>query len=208
MRLADKSAIVAGAASGIGLAIAPRFSAEGARVVIAGLDRANAEMAAMRTGKLARRTAQSRYATSLTRSRSPGAANWRSTGSAGWTSYRQRCRLDDLQAPSGEAHALLEASANATVSATSKLPNPARSIIRNKACAIAFGNNCRRSTAMADDKSKKDQRDRSQVAGGEDYEIEYLAKKTGISTGAARQLVRTHGSNRAKLEREARKLKA
>jgi hypothetical protein len=61
---------------------------------------------------------------------------------------------------------------------------------------------------MVDDKTKKDQRDRSQLAGGEDYEIEYLAKKTGIRAGAARELVRKHGSNRVKLEREAKKLRA
>jgi Protein of unknown function (DUF3606) len=60
---------------------------------------------------------------------------------------------------------------------------------------------------MADDKTKKDGRDRNRVAGGEDYEIEYLAKKTGISAGAARELVRKHGSNRSTLEREAKKLK-
>jgi hypothetical protein len=60
---------------------------------------------------------------------------------------------------------------------------------------------------MADDTSKKDQRDRSRVAAGEDYEVEYLAKKTGISAGAARELIRTHGNNRPTLERAARKLK-
>jgi hypothetical protein len=61
---------------------------------------------------------------------------------------------------------------------------------------------------MADDKSKNDKRDRSRVAAGEAYEVEYLAKKTGISAGAVRQLIKTHGNNRATLERGAKKLKA
>ncbi|MEI9413758.1 SDR family NAD(P)-dependent oxidoreductase [Mesorhizobium sp. Cs1321R2N1] len=46
MRLAEKTAIVTGAASGIGLAVATRLGAEGARVVVADLDQAKAEMAA------------------------------------------------------------------------------------------------------------------------------------------------------------------
>ena len=46
MRLADKTAIVTGAASGIGLAIATRLGAEGARVILADLDQAKAEAAA------------------------------------------------------------------------------------------------------------------------------------------------------------------
>ena len=50
-RLADKSAVVTGAANGIGRAIALRFAAEGARQVLvdidaAGLDRVVAEIAA------------------------------------------------------------------------------------------------------------------------------------------------------------------
>lgn len=61
---------------------------------------------------------------------------------------------------------------------------------------------------MDDNKSRSDGRDRSRVAAGEDYEVEYLAKKAGISTGAARQLIKTHGDHRATLEREARKLRA
>ena len=46
MRFTDKVAIVTGAASGIGLATAKRFAQEGARVVIADLDRDKAEAAA------------------------------------------------------------------------------------------------------------------------------------------------------------------
>jgi NAD(P)-dependent dehydrogenase (short-subunit alcohol dehydrogenase family) len=46
MLLKDKVAIVTGGASGIGLAIAGRFAAEGARVVLADLDAGKAEAAA------------------------------------------------------------------------------------------------------------------------------------------------------------------
>jgi len=46
MRLQGKTAIVTGAASGIGCAVAHRFSAEGAKVVIADLDEARAQSAA------------------------------------------------------------------------------------------------------------------------------------------------------------------
>lgn len=60
---------------------------------------------------------------------------------------------------------------------------------------------------MADDKSKRDGRDRSKVAGGEDYEVRYLAEKTGISNIAARDLVKRFGNDRELLLRQAQSLK-
>jgi NAD(P)-dependent dehydrogenase (short-subunit alcohol dehydrogenase family) len=50
MRLQDKSAIVTGAASGFGAAIAERFAAEGARVVVADLNEAQGQAVAQRIG--------------------------------------------------------------------------------------------------------------------------------------------------------------
>src|SRR5262245_66008627 len=50
MRLKDKVAIVTGAARGIGLAIAKRYVAEGARVTIADIDAAAGEAAARALG--------------------------------------------------------------------------------------------------------------------------------------------------------------
>jgi glucose 1-dehydrogenase len=50
MRLADKTAIVTGGAHGIGLAIARRYVAEGAKVVIADIDTAAGEAAASEVG--------------------------------------------------------------------------------------------------------------------------------------------------------------
>ena len=45
---------------------------------------------------------------------------------------------------------------------------------------------------MNDNKSKGDG---TRVAAGEDYEVEHLAKKVGISVGAVRELIKQYGSN-------------
>ena len=54
MRLKGKTAIVTGAASGIGFGIAQRFAAEGANVVITDLDRAGPEAAAAEVARTTR----------------------------------------------------------------------------------------------------------------------------------------------------------
>ena len=53
---------------------------------------------------------------------------------------------------------------------------------------------------MADDKSKRDFRDRNQVSGDEDYEIDYLVKSTGNSREEVRDAIRAVGNNRAEIE--------
>lgn len=54
---------------------------------------------------------------------------------------------------------------------------------------------------MSDNKSQKDQRDRSQVSGSEDYEIQYFKNKMNVSAEEVRQAIRETGSNdRKKLE--------
>ena len=60
---------------------------------------------------------------------------------------------------------------------------------------------------MADNKTKRDNRDRSKVAGGEDYEVRYLADRTGISSTEARDLVKRFGNDRELLLRQAQSLK-
>jgi len=50
-RLQDKTAIVTGGASGIGLAIARGFAEEGARVCVADVDRARCESVAAEIGR-------------------------------------------------------------------------------------------------------------------------------------------------------------
>lgn len=60
---------------------------------------------------------------------------------------------------------------------------------------------------MADDKSKRDFRDRDRVGGNEDYEVEYFAKQVGITPQQVRNLIVKFGNRREDLEREAKKLK-
>lgn len=59
---------------------------------------------------------------------------------------------------------------------------------------------------MPDDKTKMDQRDRSRVAGGEDYEVRHFAERHGISMDKARELIQKHGNDREMLDREASRL--
>lgn len=54
---------------------------------------------------------------------------------------------------------------------------------------------------MADDKSKTGGADRSQVAGGEDYEVRHFAEKHGIPMRDAKALIDAHGNNRDELEK-------
>ena len=42
---------------------------------------------------------------------------------------------------------------------------------------------------MADDKGKTDGRDRSRIAAGQDYEVQYFAERYGISMEQARELI-------------------
>jgi hypothetical protein len=60
---------------------------------------------------------------------------------------------------------------------------------------------------MADDKSKVGEPDRSRVAGDQDYEVQYVASRYGISPDQVRELVARFGNNRSRIEREAAKLK-
>ena len=53
---------------------------------------------------------------------------------------------------------------------------------------------------MADDKNKQGEGDRSQVAEGEGYELDYLAQKHGLSRADARALVDEIGNDREKLD--------
>lgn len=48
---------------------------------------------------------------------------------------------------------------------------------------------------MADNKSKKDQRDRSQVSGSEKYEIQYFKDKLSVSSQAVTGAICATGSN-------------
>jgi hypothetical protein len=60
---------------------------------------------------------------------------------------------------------------------------------------------------VADDKTKRDFRDRNRVSADEDYEVRYFAKQHRITPDQVRELIVAHGNDRKKLEREARKLR-
>ena len=60
---------------------------------------------------------------------------------------------------------------------------------------------------MADDKSKRDFRDRDRVSAEEDYEVDYFALKVRLTPQQVRALLKKHGGDRETLEREARRLR-
>ena len=59
---------------------------------------------------------------------------------------------------------------------------------------------------MEDDRSKMDHRNR--VAEVEDYEVQYLAQQTAISTEMARELIKTWGTDRQTLLKAAKALQS
>lgn len=61
---------------------------------------------------------------------------------------------------------------------------------------------------MSDDKSNVGEPDRSFVAAGEGYELDYFAQKHGLSRDQARDLIARHGNDREKLDAAAERLKS
>lgn len=53
---------------------------------------------------------------------------------------------------------------------------------------------------MSDDKNLRDGRDRSKVDGSEQYELQHVAEKLGVSVEEVRQAVEKVGTNREKVE--------
>lgn len=53
---------------------------------------------------------------------------------------------------------------------------------------------------MADDKTKQDGRDRSQVNPNESYELSYIEEKLGVSRDQVREAVEAVGNSREKVE--------
>ena len=60
---------------------------------------------------------------------------------------------------------------------------------------------------MPDNKDKTDNRDRLRVAGGEDYEVAYLAEEAKITPEEARDLIKRFGNDRSVLMSEATRLR-
>jgi uncharacterized protein DUF3606 len=61
--------------------------------------------------------------------------------------------------------------------------------------------------APCHEESKKDKRHRSRVARGEDYEVQYLAERTGLSAEQARTLFRRYGNDCQKLMEGAKTMR-
>ncbi len=53
---------------------------------------------------------------------------------------------------------------------------------------------------MSDDKNKQDGRDRSKVAGNEDYELSYLEEKLCVSREQVKTAIKAVGNDREKVE--------
>jgi hypothetical protein len=53
---------------------------------------------------------------------------------------------------------------------------------------------------MADNKNLRDDRDRSRVAGNEEYELEHVARRFGVSLEEVRTAVQQVGNSREKIE--------
>lgn len=60
---------------------------------------------------------------------------------------------------------------------------------------------------MADNKQNVGEPDRSRVSGSEGYEVDYFARKHGITADQARDLIARHGNDRAALDAAAKRLK-
>jgi Protein of unknown function (DUF3606) len=62
-------------------------------------------------------------------------------------------------------------------------------------------------TVMADDRSKRGAQDRRTVAGSERYELNYEAEKLGISPDQLKAIIARVGTDRAKIEEAAGRIK-
>ena len=60
---------------------------------------------------------------------------------------------------------------------------------------------------MADNKSQRGGRDRTRVASAQGYEVNYFARKHGITRAQARDLIKRIGGDREKLNQAASRLK-
>ena len=53
---------------------------------------------------------------------------------------------------------------------------------------------------MSDNKENRDNRDRSRVAGSQDYEVSHIAEKMNVSADAVRKAIEKVGNSREKVE--------
>ena len=62
-----------------------------------------------------------------------------------------------------------------------------------------------RRRSMADNKEHIDERERSRVAGSEEYEVRHFAEAIGLDVEKVRKLIERHGEYGPPLERDDRK---
>jgi hypothetical protein len=60
---------------------------------------------------------------------------------------------------------------------------------------------------MADDKRKRGASDRNMVAGNEPYEVDYIARKFGVTADQVKAAIKKVGNRRSDVEAELQKLK-
>ena len=61
---------------------------------------------------------------------------------------------------------------------------------------------------MPDDKNMRDQKDRSRVAGQQDWEVDYMMEKTGASKEEVERAIAAVGNDRNKVEEYLRNRKS
>ena len=76
-------------------------------------------------------------------------------------------------------------------------------LLETTATVVLARTRCGLEGAMADDKTKRGEPDRSKVAADETYELGAFAAKHGLSLADARALIKKAGNNRAVLDKEA-----
>jgi hypothetical protein len=69
-----------------------------------------------------------------------------------------------------------------------------------------FFNQSIKPIVMPDNKKIQDARDRDRVAGDEEYELDYLVKKLGVTRDQVQQAIKAVGNNRTKIEEYLRNL--
>jgi hypothetical protein len=58
----------------------------------------------------------------------------------------------------------------------------------------------KKTNLMSDDKNKQHGRDRSQVAGNEDYEVQYMAVKLNVSKERVKEAIKAVSNDREKIQ--------
>jgi hypothetical protein len=65
-----------------------------------------------------------------------------------------------------------------------------------RARTVALASHEKEEEAVPDDKRKRGKPDRSRIAGGEAYEVNYFARKHGLTSGEAEKIIKQAKGNR------------